>query len=103
MSVIVVATLTPAPGRTQDVLDAFGAVSPLVHEEPGCELYAAHTDGNLVIMVERWRSREDLDAHAAGAALVELNRLNEGALAAETVVHVLRNVPMGDPVKGTIQ
>jgi quinol monooxygenase YgiN len=103
MSIVVVATVTPLPGRTQDVLDAFGAVSPLVHEEPGCELYAAHSDGELVILVERWSSREDLDAHASGEALKELNRLNEGALAAEAVVHVLRNVPIGDPKKGTIQ
>jgi quinol monooxygenase YgiN len=103
MSVVVVATLTPAPGRTQDVLDAFAAVSPLVHVEAGCELYAAHTDGSLVVMVERWSSPEDLSAHAAGEALAELNRLTEGALAGEPIVRVLNNVPLGDPVKGTIQ
>ena len=42
----VVAVFSPKPGRTQEVLDAFAVTSPLVHLEPGCELYAAHTDGD---------------------------------------------------------
>jgi quinol monooxygenase YgiN len=103
MSVIVVATITPLPGRTQHVLDSFATVLPLVHAEPGCELYAIHTDGERVIMVERWASREDLDAHSNGEALVQLGALNADALAGPPEVRVLDNVPAGDPVKGTIQ
>lgn len=103
MSVVVVAVFAPKPGRTTDVLDAFAAVSPLVHEEAGCELYAAHTNGDLVVMVERWASQADLQAHAAGAPLVELGRLTEDALTKPIDVHVLENVPFGDPLKGTIQ
>lgn len=103
MSVVVVAVLTPQPGRIQEILDAFAVVSPKVHEEPGCELYALHHDAEKVIMVERWSSRGDLDAHSAGQPLVELNALLGDALATPPDVSVLENVPLGNPVKGTIQ
>jgi quinol monooxygenase YgiN len=103
MSVVVVAVLTPRPGRIREVLDAFAVVSPKVHEEPGCELYALHHDDEKVFMVERWSSREELDAHSAGRPLAELNTLLGDTLAAPPDVSVLENVPLGNPVKGTIQ
>ncbi len=103
MSVIVVAHIHPHPGKTDQVIAGFDAVADLVHAEAGCELYAAHTDGDRVIMVERWTTRADLDAHATGAALVKLGELNEGLTARPSDVWVLENVAMGDPVKGTIQ
>ena len=101
-SVIVVATLTPNPGRLQDVIDGFAAVNPLVHAEPGCELYAVHTDGERVVMIERWTTSADLDAHAKGPALVELGRMHGDALASVEVLR-LENLPFGDPVKATVQ
>ncbi len=103
MSVIVVATITPLEGHLQDVLDALAVSVPLVHEEPGCELYSAHTDGKIIIMVERWASQEALDVHAAGANLVTFGKLAGGYLAGPPVVETLRAVPLGDPVKGAIQ
>lgn len=103
MSLVVTALITAKPGRLQDVVAAFTKVSPLVHEEPGCELYAAHTDGEVVVMVERWASEQDLDAHANGAALVKLDQLLGDALAAPAKVWKLRNVPIGDSTKGTVQ
>ncbi|TFD27598.1 putative quinol monooxygenase [Cryobacterium cryoconiti] len=103
MSVVVVAILTPKPGRSQEILDAFAVVSPLVHAEPGCELYAAHTDGDLVVMVERWASPADLAVHATGAGIARLGALTDDALAVPTDVKVLQNVPLGEPAKGTIQ
>jgi quinol monooxygenase YgiN len=103
MSVVVVATITPLPGRLQDVLDNFADGVPLVHQEKGCELYAAHTDGELVIMVERWTTKEDLDAHAKGEAVAAIGASNAGAVAGPSTVLVLENVTMGEPIKGTIQ
>ena len=100
--VTVVALLTPRPGRVDDVLAAFADVSPLVHREPGCELYSAHTDGSVVIMVERWTSRLELDAHARGAALARLNELNSGLLEGPYDVWFLAAVPLGDPTRGVI-
>jgi quinol monooxygenase YgiN len=103
MSVVVVATLTPRDGQLQKVLDALAVSVPLVHQEPGCELYAPHTDGKLVVMVERWESQEALDVHSAGDALKTFGELAGPSLAGPPVVIVLENVPLGDPTKGTIQ
>jgi quinol monooxygenase YgiN len=103
MSVIVVATITPAEGQFQAVLDAFTTIIPAVHEEPGCELYAAHTDGRIIVMVERWASPEALKVHADGENLVKLGAAIDKLLAVPTVVKALENVPAGDPAKGTIQ
>jgi len=103
MSVVVVAIQTPKPGRLQDVLDAFEVITPLVHKEQGCELYAVHTDGEAVYIIERWSSQEDLDLHAAGEPLVKLDELRGDALAVPVAVHVMSNLPYGEPLLGTIQ
>jgi quinol monooxygenase YgiN len=104
VSVTVVAVLTAKPGRGSDVIESFRAVSPLVHTEDGCELYAAHLEqgGDTVVMVERWSSRAELDAHAAGNPLARLNELNADLLERPYEVWFLDDVPLGDPVKGTI-
>jgi quinol monooxygenase YgiN len=102
MSLVVVALLTPKPGKVDAVLEAFREVSPLVHEEQGCEFYAAHTDGTVVMMVERWTTRADLDAHAAGEPLKRLNELNADALEKPYDVWFLDAVPLGDELKGVI-
>jgi quinol monooxygenase YgiN len=104
VSLTVVAVLTAKPGLGPRVIDSFREVSPLVHEEAGCELYAAHLEqgGDTVVMVERWASQADLDAHASGAPLVRLNELNADLLVRPYDVWLLDNVPLGDPAKGTI-
>ncbi|WP_334172697.1 putative quinol monooxygenase [Sinomonas sp.] len=105
MPVTVVAVLTAKPGLGAAVIESFREVSPLVHAEPGCELYAAHLeqDGDTVVMVERWATRGDLDAHAGGAALRRLNELNQDLLQRPYDVWFLDPVPLGHPAKGTVE
>jgi quinol monooxygenase YgiN len=104
VSVSVVAVLTAKPGRGPAVIESFREVSPAVHVEQGCELYAAHLeqDGDTVVMVERWTTRADLDAHAAGAPLARLNELNADLLERPYDVWFLDAVPLGDPSKGVV-
>lgn len=104
MSLVVVAVLTAKPGMGSAVVESFREVSPLVHQERGCELYAAHLEqgGDTVIMVERWASRADLDAHAAGAPLARLNELNADLLERPHEVWLLDGVPLGDAARGVI-
>ena len=103
MSVVVVATITPKRGRLQELEDALAITVPLVHAEPGCELYAAHTDGKVVIMVERWASPEALETHSKADGLKRFTALTEDVLAQPIEVKVLENLPLGEPKKGTIQ
>ena len=101
---VVVAVLQAKPGLGPRIIEHFREVAPLVHQEPGCELYAAHLQqgGDAVVMVERWSSPAALAGHASGAALARLNELNEGMLEKPYDVWRLDNVPLGDPAKATI-
>lgn len=104
MPVVVVAVLVAKPGRGPAVIESFREVSPLVHDEEGCELYAAHLeqDGDTVVMIERWSSREALDAHAAGRPLARLGELNADLLEKPYNVWFLDAVALGDPAKGLL-
>lgn len=98
----VVATATPRPGRLADIVDAYAQITAAVHAEAGCELYAVHSDDEVVIIVERWTSRADLDAHAAGEPLVRLTELLGDSLAAPIEVRILSSHVFGDPAKGEL-
>ena len=104
MSLVVIAVLSAKPGKEAQIIDSFREVSPRVHEERGCELYSAHLEqgGDIVVMVERWTTRDDLDAHSIGSPLARLNELNADLLTKPYDVWFLDNVPHGDPAKGTI-
>jgi quinol monooxygenase YgiN len=102
VSVVVVATITPLPEHTDEVIAAFMQIIPLVHAEDGCELYALHQAPDRLIMVEKWASREALGVHSSGAALAALGPKIAGQTAGPAEVIVLDAVPAGDPVKGQL-
>jgi quinol monooxygenase YgiN len=103
MPVVVVATITPKPEYRDDVIAAMKKAIPLVHAEDGCELYALHTDGDQLVMIERWTSREALKKHGTEApAMRDFNAEIGDKLAAPTVVLRLDAVPAGDAAKGQL-
>src|SRR5579871_1128354 len=66
--IIVVGSFTAQPGKEQEARDAFFALMAPTHDEDGCILYALHQgadDPRRLAFVERWSSREALDAHLA--------------------------------------
>lgn len=103
-AVTVVALIHVEEGKVPAQLEAFREVSPQVHQEKGCELYAAHVaeDGQTVVMVERWRTRADLEAHLAGPAIARLGELSAGLRSAPTDMYLLDPVPLGDERKGAL-
>ncbi|QNG37558.1 antibiotic biosynthesis monooxygenase [Geodermatophilaceae bacterium NBWT11] len=102
MSVTVIATITPRPERFDAVREAFEQVVPLVHEEPGCELYALYASKTVLVMVERWADAAALNAHGGGATFTGLAARVQDDLAAPFDVQVVRPVPAGDPAKGQL-
>jgi quinol monooxygenase YgiN len=99
---IVVARVYPKPGRLQEAIDVYAPVVPFVHQEPGCELFAVHTDGETVFVVEKWATRAGLQGHAAGAAYAQI-RAGIGDLVDHGAdVWVLDNLPFSEAAKGTI-
>ena len=54
------------PGRGPDLEAALQAVVEPTHREPGCIRFALHrsmTDANVYLLVERWSSKQALEAH----------------------------------------
>ena len=102
MSVVVVATISPKPDHVDAVREALLAAVPLVHAEPGCELYALHEDGGRFVMVERWESPEALKVHGKAEALTTLGGHLAGKLQAAPDVLRLTAVPAGEPGKGAV-
>lgn len=95
--VIVTAYFQPAAGKRDALVEVLGEFIPRVHQEQGCERYAIHDapDGSIV-MIEKWTTAGDLEAHAAGAVVGDLNAALGGLLAEPVRVVSLEPLPIGD-------
>ena len=102
MSILIVATISPKPGRADAVREALTAAVPAVHEEAGCELYALHEDGYGFVVIERWSSQDDLKAHGAGQTFNQLAEGIKDDLTEPIGVRLLQAVPAGDGAKGAL-
>jgi quinol monooxygenase YgiN len=99
---IVVARVYPKPDRLNEVIGVYAGVVPLVYQEPGCELFALHTDGEIVFVVERWAAPADLQGHAAGPAYAQIRAGISDLVDHAADVWVLDTLPFGGAAKGTI-
>jgi quinol monooxygenase YgiN len=102
VSIVIVATISPKPGRIDAVREAFTAAIPTMHEEPGCELYALHEDGYGLVLVERWATQDDVRAHGAGETFNQLSESVKEDLTEPIGVRMLTAVPAGDQTKGAL-
>lgn len=101
--VVVTAYFFPKPEHRPAVMEALRVAIPRVHDEPGCELYAITDapDGSIV-MIEKWNSVAELDAHGNSEAVADLVAALDGLLERPVDVTRLVPVPLGDPVKGQL-
>ncbi len=99
----VLAVFHPLEGHRDEVIAALETAIPLVHDEPGCELYAiTEADDGRLFMIEKWASVEQLDAHGAGEPVAALRADLDGHLARPVEVTRLAPLPIGDAVKGSL-
>lgn len=67
--VLIIAEIRMVAGREAEALELLAWLCEQTHaNDAGCLLYAAHRvadDPTGVFLVEKWRSREDLDQHIA--------------------------------------
>ena len=109
MSEIVgVVDVRAAEGRADAVVAAFEACTVRTHEEEGCLMYALHrdtADPHHFVLLERWRSQEDLDAHFSTAHTQELLSFagTPGNLAAPPTLTFTTALGLGSPEKGSLQ
>jgi len=94
--IVVTAVFWPAEGQRHALVEALHRGIPAVHDEVGCELYAIHDapDGSIV-MIEKWTTEADLDAHSTAAPVVAIRESLVGLTAAPTVVTRLVPLPVG--------
>ena len=101
--VVVTAVFQPAPGAKEPLIAALREGIPAVHAERGCLLYAIHdAEDGTIVMLEKWTSREDLDAHAAGQAVVQLNALITPYLGRPVTVTTMTALPAGTERQGLL-
>jgi quinol monooxygenase YgiN len=82
-ALVVVLRFIPAPGRRDDLLAAVSAGVRRVHQVRGCLLYTLREeDDGALLLIEKWASRDDLDAFLASPLADELIESYEGLLAA---------------------
>jgi quinol monooxygenase YgiN len=77
----IVATIVAQPEHRSGVEAALKRAVAATLLEPGCEQYALHLDrddANRFVMIERWRDKGSLDAHASGPAFTELAAVLNG-------------------------
>ena len=102
-TVVVTAVFHPVPGHTAELIEALRATIPAVHEEHGCRLYAIHdAEDGTITMIEKWDSREDLDAHGTGSAVKALQAATNHLIAEPTVVTTMTPLPAGTPDQGEL-
>jgi quinol monooxygenase YgiN len=103
MAVVVIGTLRPLPDRRDEVIAVLEDVIPRVHaEDEGCLLYALHTAGEKLILIEKWSSPEALAAHGRGAAIAELGKRLKGMVDGASDIQVLQPHPAGTPGQGSV-
>lgn len=103
--IVAVATLTPLPGKTDELVEAMRDLVAQVHaNEPGCLLYALHRhpDGERLVMVEKYVDAAAVKAHRASEHFKAAGAVLGGLLAAPPEVLALEPVPAGDAGKGAV-
>ena len=105
--VIGVVDIVVAEGRADALEEAFGACARGTHAEEGCLAYALHVDNANplhFVLLERWRSQEDLDAHMTTPHVADLFAFAgaEGNLATAPSLTFTTGLGIGDPAKGVL-
>lgn len=89
--IYVIATLTVAPEKRDELIAAAQACIRATRQEPGCisyDLTASTTDPGAAIFVERWKTRDDLKAHFETAHMATWRKLS-GELISDRSVEII--------------
>ncbi|CAN5148956.1 putative quinol monooxygenase [soil metagenome] len=103
MPVVVVATFAVKPESVDTVRDACQRAIAVVHDEPGCQLYALHESENTFVFVEQWADADALKTHSTAPAVTSMFGEIGAHLAGAPDIKMLQPVPAGDPAKGTLR
>jgi quinol monooxygenase YgiN len=103
--VVVVAELHARPGKEDGARDVLEGLLAPTHAEPGCILYAMHQgvdDPARFAFVERWASREELEAHLGSPHLTAFMGRVDELFTEPPDILVLESRPGGEASKGSL-
>lgn len=101
-NIFVLAFAQAKPGHAEQLKAAFCQAIPPTHAEHGCIKYAlqqSQENKNEFVMVEKWRSKEDLDKHLQAPHIQQLFKQLPELLAAPIRIQVLDSIQEGSPEK----
>ena len=93
------------PGRVAELLDLYGELAVATHAEDGCLAFTLHRgldDHDVIALVERWASKDALDAHLASSHVTAFRRDAAELSDGPSTITIAQPVPAGDPVKGLL-
>ena len=103
--VVVVGSFTAKAGKEDEAREAFEALVAPTHAESGCILYAFHQgadDPRQLAFIERWASREELNAHLESEHVKEALTHADALWGEDGEIVVYEAVPGGETKKGSL-
>lgn len=103
--IVVVGSFTARAGKETEAAEAFRGLVEPTHGEDGCILYALHQgadDPRRLAFVERWASREALEAHLASPHVQGVLEHADELFADGGDIVVYEPLPGGETVKGSL-
>jgi quinol monooxygenase YgiN len=100
---IVLACFTPLPGKLEEVLEVLKGITPVVHQEEGCELYALHTEvEGKVFFIEKWTTRALWKQHSGAESVATLRAGLTNLLAQDAEVWEMYGEDIGHKGKAAL-
>ncbi|WGS21426.1 MULTISPECIES: putative quinol monooxygenase [unclassified Bradyrhizobium] len=90
--IYVIATTPMKPESREDFIKGHKACTVETRKEKGCIAYDGHVsvnDPNLYVVVERWESREDLNAHARAPHMKVWREYSSQMKTGPTVIEII--------------
>ena len=90
--IYVIATTLMKPENREDFIKGHKACTVETRKEKGCLAYDGHVsvnDPNLYVVVERWETREDLNAHARAPHMKVWREYSAQMKTAPTVIEII--------------
>jgi quinol monooxygenase YgiN len=103
--IVVVGSFRAKPGQEAAAREAFESLVSPTHAEDGCVLYALHQgadDPARLAFVERWASREELDAHLKSDHIAAVLARADELFADGGDIVVYDALPGGEQTKGSL-
>lgn len=104
-NIVVVASFKVREDAVDRAVDALTPCIEATHQEDGCISYALHRnayDPQNIVLVERWESKEALEAHQQQPHVAALGAQAGEFLAEPPVIQFLSPTPVGDPAKAAL-